>query len=122
MLFSIVEGSGSMAWCSVLVQAHSGEIAPTIMEALTRVQLCVVEDPGVKLLGRWVRDEMAVPSLRQLWEVVGEIHQIPAFSGLMVEWGGKGVMHWLPKGSNSVGMGGTSFPGPGIQAKRGMVK
>ena len=71
MLFSIVEGSGSMARCSMLVQAHSGEITPTIMEAPTRVQLCMVKDPGVKLLRRWVRDEMAVPSLPQLREVVG---------------------------------------------------
>ena len=71
MLFSIVEGSGSMAWCSMLVQAHSGEITPTIMEAPRRVQLCMVKDPEVKLLGRWVRDEMAVPSLPQLREVVG---------------------------------------------------
>ena len=85
MLFSIVEGSGSMARCSMLVQAHSGEITPTIMEAPTGVQLCMVEDPGVKLLRRWVRDEMAVPSLPQLWEVVGKIHQIPTLSGLMVE-------------------------------------
>ena len=74
MPFSIGEGSGSIAWCSMLVQAHSGEITPTIMEALTWVQLCMVKDPGVKLLGRWVRDEMAVPSLPQLWEVVGKIH------------------------------------------------
>ena len=70
MLFSIVEGSGSMARCSMLIQAHSGEIAPTIMEAPRRVQLCMVEDPGVKLLGRWVRDEMTVPSLPQLREVM----------------------------------------------------
>ena len=73
MLFSIVEGSGSMAWCSMLVQAHSGEITPTIMEAPTGVQLCMVKDPGVKLLGRWVRDEMAVPSLphlRKCWDLV----------------------------------------------------
>ena len=69
MLFSIVEGSGSIARCSVLVQVHSGEITPTIMEAPTGVQLCMVMDPGVKLLGRWVRDEMAVPSLPQLREV-----------------------------------------------------
>ena len=114
MLFSIVEGSGSMAWCSMLVQAHSGEITPTIVEAPTGVQLCMVKDPGVKLLGRWVRDEMMVPSLPQLQEVVSEIHQIPAFSSLPVEFGGKGVMYWLPKGSSSVGMGGTSLPGPGV--------
>ena len=63
MLFSIVEGSGSMVRCSMLVQAHSGEITPTIMEAPTRVQLCMVKDPGVELLGRWVRDEVAIPSL-----------------------------------------------------------
>ena len=50
MLFSIVEGSGSIARCSMLVQAHSGEIPPTIMEALTGVQPCVVKDPGVELL------------------------------------------------------------------------
>ena len=112
MLFSIVEGSGSMARCSVLVQAHSGEIAPTIMEAPAWVQLCMVKDPGVKLLRRWVRDEMAVPSLPQLWEVVGKVHQVPASSSLPVEVGGKGVTHWLPEGSCSVGMGGTSFPGP----------
>ena len=74
----------------------------------------MVKDPGVKLLGRWVRDEMAVPSLPQLREVVGEIHQIPALSSLTVEVGGKGVTHWLPEGSNSVGVGGTSFPGPGV--------
>ena len=114
MLFSIVEGSGSMARCSMLVQAHSGEITPTIMEAPGGVQLCMVKDPGVKLLGRWVRDEMAVPSLPQLQEVVGKIHQIPTFSSLLVEWGGKGVMHWLPEGSSSVGVGGTPFPGPGV--------
>ena len=114
MLFSIVEGSGSMAWCSMLVQMHSGEIAPTIMEAPTGVQLCMVKDPGVKLLGRWVRDEMAVPSLPQLREVVGKIHQVPALSSLTVETGGEGAMHWFPKGSSSVGVGGTSFPGPGV--------
>ena len=122
MLFSIVEGSGSMARCSMLVQAHSGEITPTIMEAPTGAQLCMVEDPGVKLLGRWVRDEMAVPSLPQLREVVCEIHQVPAFSSLKVEISGEGVMHWLPEGSSSVGVGGTSFPGPGVRAKRGMVE
>ena len=114
MLFSIVEGSSSMVQCSMLVQVHSGEITPTIMEALTGVQLGMVKDPWVKLLGRWVRDEMTVPSLPQLWEVVCKVHQIPTLSGLTVEWGGKGVTHWLPKGSRSVGMGGTSFPGPGV--------
>ena len=98
----------------MLVYSHSGEIAPTIMEAPTRVQLCMVKDPGVKLLGRWVRDEMAVPSLPQLWEVVGKIHQVPSRGSLPVEIGGKGAMHWLPKGSGSVGVGGTSFPGPGV--------
>ena len=77
MLFSIVEGSGSIVGSSVLMHSHSGEIAPTIMEALTRVQLGMVEDPGVKLLGRWVRDEMTVPSLPQLRVVVSEIHQVP---------------------------------------------
>ena len=102
MLFSIVEGSGTMAQCSMLVQAHSGEITPTIMEAPTRVQLGMVKDPGVKLLGRWVRDEMAIPSLPQLWEVISEVHQVPTGSSLLVEIGGKGVMHWLPKGSGSV--------------------
>ena len=111
-----------MARCSMLVQAHSGEITPTIMEAPTGVQLCMVEDPGVKLLGRWVRDEMAVPSLPQLRAVVGKIHQVPASSGLPVEIGGKGVTHWLPKGSSSVGVGGTSFPGPSIGTKGGMVE
>ena len=114
MLFSIVEGSGSMVQCSMLVQAHSGEITPTIMEAPIGVQLHMVKDPGVELLGRWVRDEVVVPSLPQLLEVVGKIHQIPTLSGLMVEIGGEGVTHWLPEGSNSVGVGGTSFPGPGV--------
>ena len=115
MLFSIVEGSGSIARCSMLVQAQSGEITPTIMEAPARVQLCMVKDPGVKLLRRWVRDEMAIPSLYQFWEVGGEVHQIPTFSSLLVEWGGKRVTHWLPKGSTSVSMRGTSsFPGPGV--------
>ena len=103
-----------MARCSMLVQVHSGEITPTIMEAPTGVQLCMVKDPGVKLLGRWVRDEMAVPSLPQLREVVSEVHQVPALSSLTVEVGGKGATHWLPKGSSSVGVGGTSFPGPGV--------
>ena len=98
----------------MLVHSHSGEITPTIMEAPAGVQLCMVKDPGVKLLGRWVRDEMAVPSLPQLREVVGEVHQVPASSGLPVEIGGEGATHWLPKGSMSVGMGGTSFPGPGV--------
>ena len=114
MLFSIVEGSGSIARCSVLVHSHSGEITPTIMEAPTRVQLCMVEDPGVKLLRRQVRDEMTVPSLPQLWEVVCEIHQVPTFSSLTIEIGGEGVTHWLPEGSSSVSVGGTSFPGPGV--------
>ena len=114
MLLSIVERSGSIARCRMLVPAHSGEITPTIMEAPTRVQLGMVKDPGVKLLGRWVRDEMAVPSLPQLWKIVGKIHQIPALSSLTVEVGSKWVTHWLPKGSGSVGMGGTSFPGPGV--------
>ena len=123
MLFSIVEWSGSIVRSSMLVHLHSGEIAPTIMEAPTRVQLCMVKDPGVKLLGRWVRDEMAVPSLPQLQEVVGKIHQVPALSSLTVEVGGKGVTHWLPKGSSSASsVGGTSFPDPGIQTKRGVVK
>ena len=98
----------------MLVHSHSGEITPAIMEAPTGVQLCMVEDPGVKLLWRWVRDEMAVPSLPQLREVVGKIHQVPARSSLPVEIGGKGATHWLPEGSGSVGVGGTSFPGPGI--------
>ena len=114
MLFSIVEGSGSMARCSVLMQAHSGEITPTIVEAPSGVQLCMVKDPGVKLLGRWVRDEMAVPSLPQLREVVGKVHQVPTFGSLTVEIGGKGATHWLPEGSSSVGMGGTLFPGPRV--------
>ena len=114
MLFGIVEGSGSVARSSMLVHSHSGEIMPTIIVALAGEQLCVVKDPGVKLLRRWVRDEMAVPSLPQLREVVGKIHQVPTGSGLPVEIGGKGVTHWLPKGSGSVGMGGTFFPGPGI--------
>ena len=114
MLFSIVEGSGSITRGSMLVHSHSGEITPTIMEAPVRVQLCMVQDPGVKLLGRWVRDEMAVPSLPQLREVAGEIHQNPALSSLMVEIGGKGATHWLPEGSSSVSMRRTSFPGPGV--------
>ena len=122
MLFSIVEGSGSMARCSMLMQAHSGEITPTIMEAPARVQLCMVKDPGVKLLRRWVRDEMAVPSLPQLREVVSKIHQVPAFSSLAVEIGGEGATHWLPEGSDSVGVGGTSFPGPRIRSKGGVVE
>ena len=79
----------------------------------------MVKDPGVKLLGRWVRDEMAVPSLPQLREVVGKIHQVPTFSSLTVEVGGKGATHWLPEGSGSVGVGGTPFPGPGVRTKRG---
>ena len=98
----------------MLMQAHSGEITPTIVEAPAGVQLRMVQDPGVKLLGRWVRDEVAVPSLPQLREVVGDIHQVPARGSLPVEIGGKGATHWLPKGSKSVGVGGASFPGPGI--------
>ena len=46
MLFSIVEGSGSMARCSMLVQAHSGEIMPTIVIAPTREELGMFGDPG----------------------------------------------------------------------------
>ena len=122
MLFSIVEGSGSIARRCMLVPLHSGEITPTIKEALVRVQLSMVYDPGVKLLGRWVRDEMAIPSLSQLREVVGKVHQVPTLSGLMVEVGSKGVTHWLPEGSRSVGMGGTPFPGPRVRTKRGMVE
>ena len=114
MLFSIVEGSGSIAGGSVLVHSHPGEIVPTIMEAPARVQLGMVKDPWVELLRRWVRDEMTVPSLPQLWEVIGKIHQVPTRSSLPVEVGGKGVTHWLPEGSSSVGVGGTSFPGPGV--------
>ena len=115
MLFSIVEGSGSIARCRMLVPVHSGEIAPTIKEAPIRVQLGMVYDPGVKLLRRWVRDEMAVPSLPQLREVlVGEVHQVPTFSSLMVEVGGEGVTHWLPEGSNSVGVGGPPLSGPRV--------
>ena len=122
MLFSIVEGSGSIARRRMLVPTHSGEITPTIKEAPVGVQLCMVKDPGVKLLWRWVRDEMAVPSLHQFQEVVGEIHQVPAFSSLAVEVGGKGVPHWLPEGSSSVGVGRTSFPGPGVGTKGGVVE
>ena len=114
MLFSIVEGSGSMAQCSVLVQVHSGEIIPTIMEAPTWVQLCMVKDPGVKLLWRRVRDEMAVPSLHQCREVRFKIHQLSTIRGLIVQGGGKGATHWLPEGSSSVSVRGTSFPGPGV--------
>ena len=117
MLFSIVEGSGAIARGSVLVHSHSGEITPTIVEAPTRVQLCMVKDPGVKLLGRWVRDEVMIPSLPQLREVVGEVHQIPASSGLPVEVVGKGATHWLPKGSSSVGVGRPSFPGPCVRTE-----
>ena len=114
MLFSIVEGSGSIAWRRMLVPPHSGEITPTIKEAPVGVQLGMVKDPGVKLLRRWVRDEMAVPSLPQLREVAGEVHQVPTLRSLTVDIGGEGATHWLPEGSSSVGMGGTSFPGPGI--------
>ena len=46
MLFSIVEGSGSMARCSMLMQLHSGEITPTIMEAPVGVQLCMARTEG----------------------------------------------------------------------------
>ena len=76
MLFSIVEWSGSIARCRMLVPAHSGEITPIIKEAPVRVQLGMVKDPGVKLLWRWVRDEMVVPSLlNQSREVVSKFHQ-----------------------------------------------
>ena len=74
MLFSIVEGSGSKARGSVLMHSHFGEVTPTIMEAPTGVQLCMVKDPGVKLLGGWIRDEMAIQSLPQLREVGSEVH------------------------------------------------
>ena len=114
MLFSIVEGSGAKARSSMLMQAHSGEIAPTIMEAPTGVQLCVVKDPGVKLLWRWVRDEITAPSLHQSREVGFKIHQLCAIRSLIVQGGGKGATHWLPEGSSSVGVGGTSFSGPGV--------
>ena len=111
MLLSIVEGSGSIARRRMLVPTHSGEITPTIKEAPVRVQLGMVKDPGVKLLWRWVRDEMAIPSLHQSREVGFEVHQLGAIRCLIVQRGGKGATHWLPEGSNSVGMGGTSIPG-----------
>ena len=122
MLLSIVEGSGSIAWRHMLVPPHSGEIAPTIKEAPIRVQLSMVKDPGVKLLWRWVRDEMAVPSLHKSREVGFEIHQLCTIRSLIVQGGGKGATHWLPEGSSSVSVGGTSFPGPGVGAKRGVVE
>ena len=98
----------------MLVPAHSGEITPTIKEAPIWVQLSMVKDPGVELLWRWVRDEMAVPSLHQSREVGFEIHQLGAIRCLIVQGGGKGATHWLPEGSSSVGVGGTSFPGPRV--------
>ena len=114
MLFSIVEWSGSIVRRRMLVPAHSGEITPTIKEAPVRVQLSMVKDPGVKLLWRWVRDEMAVPSLHQSREVGFEVHQLSAVRSLIVQRGGKGATHWLPKGSSSVGVGGTPLSGPGV--------
>ena len=114
MLFSIVEWSGSIARCRMLVPTHSGEITPTIKEAPIGVQLGVVKDPGVKLLWRWVRDEMAIPSLHQSREVRFKIHQFCAIRSLIVQRGGKGAMHWLPEGSSSVGVGGTPLSGPGV--------
>ena len=114
MLFSIVEWSSSIARRRMLVPAHSGEITPTIKEAPVRVQLSMVEDPRVELLWRWVRDEMAVPSLHQSREVGFEIHQLCTIRSLIVQGGGKGVTHWLPEGSSSVGVGGTPLSGPGV--------
>ena len=114
MLFSIVEGSGSIARRRMLVPTHSGEITPTIKEAPIGVQLGVVKDPGVKLLWRWVRDEMAIPSLHQSREVGFEVHQLGAIRSLIVQRGGKGATHWLPKGSNRVGVRGTPLSGPGV--------
>ena len=116
MLFSIVEGSGSISRCCMLVHLHSGEIIPTIIVALAGEQLCMVEDPGVKLLWRWVRDEVTSPLLHQSREVGIEVHsQTTIAFQLMIEGGGKGAMHWLPvEGSSGVGVGGTSFPGPRV--------
>ena len=114
MLFSIVEWSSSIARRCMLVPLHSGEITPTIEEAPMRVQLGMVKDPGVKLLWRWVRDEMAIPSLHQSREVRFKIHQLCTIRSLIVQRGGKGATHWLPEGSNSVGVGGTPLPGPGV--------
>ena len=98
----------------MLVPAHSGEITPTIKEAPVRVQLGMVKDPGVKLLWRWVRDEMAVPSLHQSREVGFKVHQLGAIRSLIVQGGGEGATHWLPEGSSSVGVGGTPLSGPGV--------
>ena len=114
MLFSIVEWSGSIAWRRMLVPPHSGEITPTIKEAPIRVQLRMVKDPGVKLLWRWVGDEMAIPSLHQSREVGFKIHQLGAIRSLIVQRGGKGATHWLPESSSSVGVGGTPLSGPGV--------
>ena len=114
MLFSIVEWSGSIARCRMLVPTHSGEITPTIKEAPVRVQLGMVKDPGVKLLWRWVRDEMAIPSLHQSREVGCKIHQLGTIRSLIVQGGSKGATHWLPKGSGSVSVGGTPLSGPGV--------
>ena len=95
MLFSIVEGSGSIVRCRMLVPAHSGEITPTIKEAPVRVQLGMVKDPRVKLLWRQVRDEMAIPSLHQSREVGFKIHQLGAIRGLIVQRGGtSGKKSW----------------------------
>ena len=114
MLFSIIEWSGSIARRRMLVPTHSGEIAPTIKEAPVRVELGMVKDPGVKLLRRWVRDKVAIPSLHQSREVGFKIHQLSTIRSLIVQGGGKGATHWLPEGSGSVGVGGTPLSGPGV--------
>ena len=46
MLFSIVEGSGSIARCRMLVQPQAREITPLVVIAPTGEQLGMFGDPG----------------------------------------------------------------------------
>ena len=119
MLFSIVEGSGSIARCRMLVQPQAREITPLVIIAPAREQFGMFGDPGEYLPRGRLRDVAAAPPLHQLREVGIKIHPTANLRRrdilIMVDSGGcKGGMHWLPKCSNSVGMGASTLSGPGI--------
>ena len=119
MLFSItIEESGSIVRCCMLVQPQARKITPLVIVAPTGEQLGMFGDPGEYLLGGWIRDVASAPSLHQLREVWFKVHPAANMGRRdvlnMVEGGSKGGTHWLPKGSNSVGVGASTLSGPGV--------
>ena len=118
MLLSIIEGSGSIARCCMLVQPQAREITPLVIVTPTGEQLGMFGDPGEYLPRGRFRDVATAPSLYQLWEVRIKVHPAANLRRrdilIIVESGCKGGTHWLPEGSSSVGVGGTPLPGPRI--------